>query len=169
MQHARSNTHTHAGCYAVQWRAFSTGKPTSSVGEYLLVIFYPPTIMMQTSISRVQDSRLCRYSLPVPSTSTMSSRRPWLARQRAQAELAHPDALSLIAKLALVWASTAPRVFSVNSAPRVASGTTRLCTSFTDMPFPVKVKVPFLKGLFNSSKKRTKAQDPGAQNKVPDR
>ena len=33
----------------------------------------------------------------------MSSRRPWLARQCAEAELAHPDPLSLIAELALVF------------------------------------------------------------------
>ena len=64
------------------------------------------------------------------------------------------------------------RTFSVNSVPRVVSGTARLCTSFTDMPFPLKVKAPSLKGLFSSSKKRTKAQGqaaPELQNPVPDR
>ena len=65
-----------------------------------------------------------------------------------------------------------PRTFSVNSMPRVASGTAGLCTSFIDMQFLAKVKVLSLKGLFRSSKKRTKSSGHGAsevQNAVPDR
>ena len=65
----------------------------------------------------------------------------------------------------------APAV-SVNSVLRAVPGTARLCTSFNDMPFPLKVKAPSLKGLFSSSKKRTKAQGHGApevQSEDPDR
>ena len=64
------------------------------------------------------------------------------------------------------------RTFSVNSMPRVASGTAGLCTSFIDMQFLAKVKALSLKGLFRSSKKQTKAQGheaPEVQNKVLDR
>ena len=62
----------------------------------------------------------------------------------------------------------APAV-SVNSVLGAVPGTARL---FNDMPFPLKVKAPSLKGLFSSSKKRTKAQGHGApevQSEDPDR
>ena len=141
------------------------------MGEYLLAFCYPPTIMMQTSISRVQDSRLSRYSLPVPSTSTMSSRcLGWYANVlRLNLPMFIHNRLS--PNWRLFGRLRSARTFSVNSVPRVVAGTARLCTSFIDMPFPVKVKAPSLKGLFRSSKKRTKVQGHGApevQSEVPD-
>ena len=66
-------------------------------------------IMMQTSISRVEDIRLSRYLTTTrPFHLHHELSMPWLVRQRAEAELAHADPLSLIAELALVWASTEP-------------------------------------------------------------
>jgi hypothetical protein len=170
MHHERSDTHTHARWYTVP----RTVILAHVVCEGILTCYiHSNPIMMQTSFSCVEDSRLSRYSTTTrPLHLHHELSMPWLVRQRAEAELAHADPSSLIAELALVWASTAPRVFSVNSVPRVASGTARLCSSFTDMPFSVKVKVPSLKGLFSSSKKRPKAQcqaAPEVQSAVPDR
>ena len=100
--------------------------------------------------------------------SLISSRRPRSARQCAEAELM-PMHYRLSPNWRLFGRLQSLRTFSVNNMPRVASGTAGLCTSFTDMPFPLKVKAPSLRGLFSSSKKRTKTQGQGAQNKVPDR
>jgi hypothetical protein len=104
--------------------------------------------------------------LPVPSTSARNSRRPWSAQQCAVAHYRLSPNWRLFGRL------RSTRTFSVNSVPRVASGTAGLCTSPIAMPFPVKMKAPSLKGLFSSSKKRTKTQGQGApevQSEVPDR
>ena len=168
MHHGRPDTHTHAGWYAVQWAGILAHYVYEGIC-YLCPIHRDNDANFDFSSRRQSPLQIFNH---YPSASAMSSRRPWLARQCAEAGLAHAYPQSLIAELALVGRLQSPRTFSVNSVPRVVSGTARLCTSFTDMPFPVKVKAPSLKGLFSSSKKRTKAQGQGAsevQSAVPDR
>ena len=55
------DTQTHAGCYAVQWRAFFPWEAHVVCGGILTYYIHSTPIMMQTSISRVEDIRLSRY------------------------------------------------------------------------------------------------------------
>ena len=135
-------------------------------GGILACYFLSTPIMMQTSISGVQDCRLSRYS-----TTT----RPFHLHNELSKTLVGTSML-IHYRLSPNWRLFArlrsTRTFSVNSMPRVALGTAGLGTSPIAMPFPVKVKAPSLKGLFGSFKKRTKTQGqraPEVQNAVPDR
>ena len=71
--------------------------------------------LVQDNVGVIESRRQLPLQIFNHYTSTMSSRGPWLARQCAEAELAHAYPLSFITELALVWASM-DRVFGQQRA-----------------------------------------------------
>ena len=104
------------------------------------------------TVQWVEDSRHSRYST---TTHPFHLHNELLKTLVGMSMLIH---YHLLLNWCLFVHLRSTHTFLANSMPRVASGTARLCTSFINMKFLAKVKAPSLKGLFNSSKKRTKMQ-----------